>query len=137
MTLVNIKCLKSFSEPANYLRILLAFIFLTAGIFRIFNPSAASLELVSLGLSHYFSWPIIILEIVAGLLLLFNYFTRSVYYSLILFMVLTLFWALIFFGEKLVGAAGELFVFNITPTDFFLHAIFLLLIITLLRLRKE
>lgn len=136
MTLVNTKFIKRLTEPANYLRIILACIFLVAGIYRIFNPALASSELVSLQLPDFMSLLIIILEIVAGILLLFDYFTRPVYYSLILFMTLTLFWSIIVSGHTLLKTADELFIFNLNPTDFFLHAIFLLLIITVLRLKK-
>jgi len=136
MTLVNIKDSKIMKEPADFLRIFLGLIFLTAGVFRIFHPEIANLEFTKLQLPAMLSPLMIFFEIGAGLLLIINRFTRAVYYLLLLFMIIVLIWALILDGRQLFMSAGELFVFNLNPTDFFLHFTFLIIIVTLLRLKK-
>jgi uncharacterized membrane protein YphA (DoxX/SURF4 family) len=118
------------------LRILLALVFLSAGIFRIFNPAAAIFELSHLHLPIFLAGLLIIFEIGAGLGLLLNKYVKQIYWLLIIFLILILIWALIVAGGELIKSAGELFVFNLTPTDFLLHLFFLLITITLLLKKK-
>ncbi len=136
MTLENIKFFQIIKKPENFLRIFLALIFLTAGIFRIFNPRMAIIELVGLGLPAWLSPLIIFFEIVVGLFLLVNRYSRFIYYLLIIFIVIALGWAFTISGGDLLRSARELFVLNLNPTDIFLHFVFLIIIFTLLRLKK-
>lgn len=132
MILENIKPNNKYFKSSDLLRLLLAAIFLSAGIFRIFNPAAASLELENLHLPLLLTYFLIILEIGAGLMLLFNKYLKEVYRVLAGFMFLTLAWGLIINGSGIIKQSGELFVFRTNPTDFFLHLVFLIILIALL-----
>ncbi len=136
MTLENIKIKKFFQEPTEMLRIFLALIFLSAGFFRVFYPDIAILEYRNLRLPIFLSPLMIFFEIGSGLGLLFNKFTKYIYWLLIIFLIITLSWAFIIDGSALLKAAGELFVFNLNPTDFFLHFVFLVLAIVLIMKKK-
>jgi len=135
MSLVNIKNL--IVRPENILRYFLALVFLSAGIFRVLNPSVAAQEFINLELSLFLSPLMIIFEIGAGLGLLLNKYTKQIYYSLIIFLVIVLSWALIINGREIINQAGELFVFNLTSTDWFLHFIFLMITLLLLKNIKK
>ncbi len=124
----NIKIKNCLNSPTEIIRVFLALVFLAAGIFRIFNPVAAELELLNLRLPLLFSWPLILFEILAGLGLLLNKYVKYIYYLLIVFLVFILIWAFVLNGRGLTNQVGELFAFNLTPTDIFLHFIFLLLV---------
>jgi len=123
-------------QPRNLLRIFLTFVFLSAGFFRIFNSGAAKLELINLQLPTFLSVLIIIFEITAGIILLANKYVRYVYWLLVFFLVFILVWGLAINGQAIAKSAGELFVFNLTPTDLFLHFIFLFLAVILLIEKK-
>lgn len=114
------------------LRLFLGLIFVSAGLYRIFNWQGAILELSKLNLnSVYLSVFIVAMEIIGGLLLIFNVKTKKVLIVFIIFLALTLVWALIISGKSLLGNAFELFTFNLTPTDFFLHFTYLIMLIYL------
>ena len=132
MISVNFNLKKIKENPVELLRLFLALVFLSAGIFRIFNPSLAQQEFSGLGLPSFLFPLMIVFEIVAGLLLLINKFARQIYFLLAFFLVMALGWALLSEGSALVKGAGELFVFNLTPTDVFMHIIFLIMIIVLI-----
>jgi len=133
MILENIKFKKLGKRQLDIVRLFLALVFLSAGTFRIFHPEAAVFEFTSLQLPLWLAWPMIVFEIGAGLSLLFNKYTTYIYWLLSLFLILALFLALLINGPELINLAGELFIFNLNPTDFFLHLIFLLLVIILLK----
>jgi uncharacterized membrane protein YphA (DoxX/SURF4 family) len=114
-------------------RYFLALVFLSAGIFRIFNPSVAAQEFVNLELPLFLSPLMIIFEISAGLGLLLNKYTKQIYCSLLVFLVIVLGWALIINGREIINQASELFIFNLTPTDWFLHLVFLIIVVSLFK----
>ena len=125
-------------SPENLLRILIALTFLSAGIFRVINPSFASLELKNLYLPAFFSLPLIFLEIGGGAYLL----TRGKYYRqvlliFIIFLIFALTNALRVDFVGLVKNVSELFVFNLTPTDFFLHFVLLVVLLFLFLKKKK
>lgn len=132
MILENIRFKKIANNKDDILRIFLALVFLSAGIFRIFNAEMAALEYARLSLPIYLSPLMIIFEIGAGLLLLINRYTKFVYYLLAVFMLGVFIWSFILDGRELLRNAGELFVFNLNPTDLFLHFVFLLIIFVLI-----
>lgn len=136
MILENIKIKILSLKTEDILRIFLALVFLTAGIFRIFNSQMAALEYARLSLPIYLSPLMIIFEIGAGSLLLINRYTKFVYYLLAAFMVVVLAWSFFLDGHELLRKAGELFVYNLNPTDLFLHFIFLFIICVLLLKKK-
>lgn len=136
MILENIRFKKIVNDKDDILRIFLALVFLSAGVFRIFNPEIVELEYTQLNLPIYLSPLMIIFEIGSGLLLLINRYTKFVYYLLAVFMLVVFIWSIIIGGRELLRAAGELFVFNLNPTDLFLHFVFLLIIFVLI-IRKK
>lgn len=131
MNLESIKNNKNYFTSSDLLRLLLAVIFLSAGIFRIFNPAAASRELKNLQLPLFLTYFLIIFEIGGGGLLLLGKYLKIVYGFLIGFLLLALVWGLIINSSGIIGRAGELFIFQTNPTDFFLHLVFLVIIIVL------
>ena len=136
MILENIKIKKIFGDPYALLRIFLGFVFLFAGIFRIFNPELVRLEFIKLSLPLSISWVVIVFEICAGLGLLLNRFTKQIYISLLFFLGFILFFAVILKGSEMFKSAGELFSFDLNPTDVFLHFVFLLIVFILIFKRK-
>jgi uncharacterized membrane protein YphA (DoxX/SURF4 family) len=120
-------------DTTKIIRIFLALVFLTAGIFRIFNPQMAVIEFTDLNLPLWLAWPTIVFEIIAGLSLMFNKYTKYIYWLLIGFLIFILIWAFIINGSELISGAGELFVFRLTPTDVFLHFVFLVMVGVLVR----
>lgn len=121
---------------SDLFRVLMGFVFLTAGLFRIFYGFEAAQELRLLNLPGFFTWPLIVLEIIGGLLLIFNKYLKIVLIVLTIFLIGALLNAIFLDGLNLFHQAGELFVFNLTPTDFFLHFVFLVILISLLIGRK-
>lgn len=136
MILENTKIKKYLNEPTDILRIFLALVFLAAGVFRVFNPSVARLEFINLQLPIIISWPVVIFELFVGIGLLLNKYVKYIYYLLIVFLVFILVWALMLNGQVIIRAAGELFVFNLNPTDVFLHFVFLLFVIVMIKSKK-
>lgn len=137
MNLENLKIKKFKITSLDLLRLLMGFVFLTAGFFRIFNNAEAIQELQSLNLPYFFTWPLIILEIVGGLALIFKKYLKVVSLIFIVFLIGALLNAIYLDGLNLFNKAGELFVFNLTPTDFFLHFVFLVILISLLIKKKD
>lgn len=132
MILANFK-----KNPENLLRILMSLVFLTAGLFRIINPNLASLELQNLYLPAFFSLPLIFLEIGGGFYLLIKgKYWRQVLFIFIIFLFFALVNALRVDFTGLMKNVGELFVFNLTPTDFFLHFVFLIILLFLFWKKK-
>jgi uncharacterized membrane protein YphA (DoxX/SURF4 family) len=130
MILENSK--KIIIKPSDILRILMSLIFLSAGIFRIFNPMAAEAELIRLGLPAYFTWFILVIEIGGGVMLLLGKFVKQVSAVFILFLVFALITGLMINGREIISQAGELFVFDANSTDFFMHLVFLVILVFLL-----
>lgn len=135
MILGNFK--KIIVKPSDILRILMSVIFISAGIFRIFNPGPAEAELIRLGLPSFFIWFILAIEISGGALLLFGKSVRKVAVMFILFLLFALISALVINGREIISQIEELFVFDATPTDFFLHFVFLIILIFLFRVTKK
>lgn len=132
MTLVNFKKYKLFSN--NLLRYLMALVFISAGLFRLFNYEMGAMEMRQLNLPEWLSWVISFFEIVAGLAL-FKGGIKAKRAALALagFLLLALVWALILAKDQIISGVSELFVFDLTPTDFFLHFVFLIILISLIK----
>ncbi len=130
MTLENFK--NNFLEPHNWLRLALALIFFSAGLFRVFNPDAAAAELSELKLPAFLTWVILIIELGGGILLFLGKQVKLVVSLFIIFLLVALSAALVANGQEIITTAHKLFVFDPEPTDFFMHLIFLLILVTLL-----
>jgi len=110
----------------------MAFVFISAGVYRIFFPEAATQELTDLRLPLFLVWPIIILEIGFGILLLIKKYKKTASAVLIVFLLLAVLQVLIAQGKEIWQRVGELFVFNTSPTDVFLHLVFVAILLTFL-----
>jgi uncharacterized membrane protein YphA (DoxX/SURF4 family) len=120
-------------KPVVLLRLFLGAVFLSAGIYRIFNWHQAVLEFSGLNInSAYLIILTIILEVFGGLLLIFNIKTKKVLLAFIIFIFFALAAAFFNFGGDIISKSGELFFFNPTPTDVFLHFTYLIILIYLL-----
>ena len=119
------------------LRIFLGLVFLSAGIFRIFNLNMALVEMNNLHLSTMLTWPIIGLEIIGGTLLIINKQIKKTLIVLLAFLSLALAWGLFVNGQDIIGQAKELFIYTLNSTDFFLHVTFLVIILSLLLFHKK
>lgn len=137
MNLENFKKIKIGIYSDNLVRLFLALVFLSAGVYRVFNPDIAIQEFVNLKLPTWLSPLMIIFEIGTGLGLFINIYTKQIYYSLLLFLIIVLSWSFIIDGHKIVSQISELFIFNLNPTDWFLHLVFLLLILFLFISKKR
>ena len=136
MNLENFKIKKLVESPEDIFRIFLALVFLSAGMFRIFNPNMVVFEFTALRLPVWLSGFMVFFEIGAGLGLIFNKYTKVIYWLLIFFLLFVLIWALTISGKSIFMSAGELFIFNLNPTDWFLHFVFLLIVVGLIMKKK-
>ena len=122
----------------SLLRLFLGIIFLSAGIYRVFNWQQAILEFSELHLnSVYLIALMVALEIIGGLLLIFNVKTKEVLLIFIIFILLALVGAFLTAGKDIISKSGELFVFSPTPTDVFLHFTYLIILIYLLNKKNS
>lgn|GEM_PF-771880 len=118
-------------NPSVLLRVLIGLVFLSAGTFRLFVPQAALNEMANLNFSPLLVFPITAFEITMGLALLFNRYVKYVSGALIIFLLGAVIRGLMLGGKGLWLAAGELFVFNVNPTDVFMHLVFLIILVFL------
>ncbi len=118
----------------NLLRLFLGITFLSAGIYRIFNWNQAVIEFSRLNLdgAYYLILLIILLEVVGGLLLIFNIKTKEVLLTFSVFITIALITAFMADGQNIISNFKELFIFTPSPTDTFLHFTYLVIIISLL-----
>lgn len=130
MILANIK-----KDPWVLLRLLMALIFLSAAIFRIFNIEAARSELLELSLPQILVWPLIALELVGGLCLLLDYQSKKVAIILSFFLFFALIQALFVNYQFILKQLPELFVFKANALDWFLHLVFIFILLSLFRKR--
>jgi uncharacterized membrane protein YphA (DoxX/SURF4 family) len=114
------------------LRLFLGIVVLSAGTFRALFFESALKEAEMLGLPFWFSFFIIIFEIVCGILLIFNIKIKLVLSLVAVFLTLAIIIALIGNAGQIIENAGELFVFDSTPTDIFLHITYLVIIFALI-----
>ncbi|MFA5163687.1 MAG: DoxX family membrane protein [Patescibacteria group bacterium] len=128
MILGNIK-----NNPWTLLRVVMGLIFLSAAIFRIFNPEAARIELVNLSLPPILVWPLIILEFIGGLCLFLDYESRKAALILVLFLIFALTQALIVDYQTILRQLSSLFVFQANAVGWFLHLMFIFILISLFR----
>jgi len=120
--------------PISLLKLFLGLVFLSAGIYRIFNWQSAISEISNLNIifPSIISAIVVILEIIGGIFLIFNIQTKKTLLTFVTFLAITLFWTLIISWKSLINNAGILFTFRANPTDFFLHFTYLIILIYLL-----
>jgi len=125
--MLNIKNIKLDDLP----RIFLGLVFLSAGIYRVFNWQEAVLEILNLNLpfAEFISLFVMALEIIGGTLLMLNFKTKKIALIFSLFIVLALAFALFSSWQAIINDAGKLFTFQAESTDFFLHLTYLLILL--------
>jgi len=114
------------------LKIFLGIVFLSAGFFRIFNWPAAISEFG--GITKKFIYPLLILtiiiEIAGGLLLILNKKIKLVSTVFIFLILSGIIINLFKHGSAIFSQINELFLLNPNPTDLFLHATYLIILIS-------
>jgi uncharacterized membrane protein YphA (DoxX/SURF4 family) len=119
-------------EPKTLLKLFLGLVFVSAGLYRIFNWQSAILELSELNLnSIYLLIFIIALEIIGGLFLIFNIQAKKVLLVFIIFIIIALISAFLVNGKDIISNLGQLFTFSPTSTDVFLHFTYLIILLYL------
>lgn len=111
------------------IRIFLGIVFISAAVYRIFNYGIAKQEMASLKIPAFFVFIVIIFEILVGLAFMFNKYIKFAAILSAFFLILAIMLALIVNGKNIILSIGEIFVFNLTPTDILLHITFLILIL--------
>lgn len=137
MILDSTKFKKMIKEPQGLLRIFMAGVFISAGLFRIFSPDLAAVELVALNLSPSLSWVLVIFEIGLGTLLLLEKTASRAAYLLFIFLFCAVTYGLTIAGREILKQSWELFLFRLTPTDIFLHIAFMVMLLVIVMLRKD
>ena len=122
----KIKGLKAF----DILRIVMGLNFLTAAIFRTFNFGFAKTEVNSLLLPWFFALVVIGVEYICGIMFLMNKKPKAVAGVLIGFLILATILGTIAYGPiQLLKDSGELFVYNLDPTDIYMHITYLVVLV--------
>lgn len=128
-------------NPSLILLKFLGIVFLFAAVFRIFNFQAGVQEFTSIGFpSSLITISVIVailLELLAGLSLLFHIQTRKVLILIGSFLSLSLVMVFANNASIILGNISELFVFDPTPTDILLHLLYILIIIVLILKEKK
>lgn len=118
-------------NPIFILRIFLGLIFLSAGLYRALHIERAFLEFSPM-VNHTIIYPaiylVILLEIIGGLFLIFNFKIKITVLVFFIFMFLVIVQSLIFSSQEILSGFEELFFYNINPTDFFLHFTYLIIL---------
>lgn len=121
------------------LKIFLGFVFLSAGIFRIFNWPTAILEFK--GISVNFAYPLlvltIIIEIAGGLFLILDKKIKLVSTVFIILILSGIIINLFKYGSTIFQRLNELFFLNPNPTDLFLHATYLVILLSFILSAKS
>ena len=120
-------------DPRFLLRLFLGFVFLSAGTYRIFHwqEALAEISTLHLPLIPLMSFLVITLEIIGGLMLIFNLKSKWVVMVFTVFLAITLLQTLLFSLNTITANFGELFFYSLTPTDFFLHVTYLVILLYL------
>lgn len=130
---------KKSGENFGILRIYLGIIFLSAGVYRIFHLSRAYSEIVSIAPGFYglFLALTIILEIFLGAFLILDFKVKVAAEALFTFVAFATILMIIRSGREIFQNFSDLFFFNATPTDFFLHLTYMSMLLALiLKLKK-
>lgn len=116
---------------------MLGIVFLSASLFRMFNPAAAILEVNGLGLSGWTAVPVIVVELAIAVSFLTNRFVRHAALVAVVYLAAPICLSIARFPRELYSQLGDLFVFDATATDVVLHLVFLYLLLMLCRERTD
>ena len=125
--------LRNATRAYDMTRFAAGFVFLSAAVFRVFNPAAAAHEMIRLHLPAGVSWAIVVFEIAVAMMFLLNVRVRLAALATILFLCGAIALALAIYWKEVFAAMHELFVFNPTPTDILLHVMYVLFLVLLVR----
>lgn len=112
----------------RYLVVFIGLVFLSAAIYRIFNYNVGLKEFNQLGIPIFFLPFVILLEIILGLFFLLN---KKVFYaslSSIIFLTIAIIIGFFSNFKIIIENISELFVFNATPTNIWLHILYIILL---------
>ncbi|HIH24208.1 TPA: DoxX family membrane protein [Candidatus Woesearchaeota archaeon] len=113
------------------LRVFLGIVFICAAAYRALHYDAAVREMTALALPTPLIIPIILLEAGIGATLIAGWRTRHVAIITTLFLISAISASIIATGPAIITSAGELFVFDPTPTDIFLHGTYMVIALTI------
>ncbi|MFH1590396.1 MAG: DoxX family membrane protein [archaeon] len=120
------------------LRLFVGIVFLSAAAYRTAVWSTGAREMQALGLPEAFSFIVVVLELVVGSALVLDKWVAWASIVGMVFIGIALVMGLLAGGADLLRQAGELFVFDPTPTDMILHGSYLLMLLALfLSLKKR
>lgn len=113
------------------LRVFLGIVFVCAATYRMFHHDVAAQEMMTLALPKILIVPLILLEMGIGAALIAGWRTRQAAILTAFFLIFAVTAGVIATGPSIITAAGELFIFNPTPTDIFLHGTYLVIALTI------
>ncbi|MCB9358744.1 hypothetical protein H6503_02340 [Candidatus Woesearchaeota archaeon] len=112
--------------PEYVLQYGLSFVFLSAAIYRIFNFSSGINEMHNLLMPFFMVYVVIFFELIVAVFLLFDKLVKIALILVSVFLSISLLFSLVANGTYIIRSLGELFVFDLNPTDFALHLCFLI-----------
>jgi uncharacterized membrane protein YphA (DoxX/SURF4 family) len=101
----------------------LGLVFVLAGVYRVLFPQNAVQEMLDLKLPAALSYVLVPFELLLGVLFLSNRHVREAAAATMAFLILAILWGLVLNPGVLLDT-HELYVFNATPTDILLHAVY-------------
>lgn len=119
-------------SPLRLLQIFLGIVFIAAGLYRIFNFSLAEQELLVLSLPVFLVIPLVLFEVIGGVLLVLDRYTKQLIYAFTSFLILAVIIAFITNFSTIITGFKDLFFFNPTATDVFLHLTYIFMLVVLL-----
>ena len=128
---------RAIKDPRVAIQFGMGGVFLGAGLFRILRFDLATKEMAAFGMPPELAWVLIVIEVVSGLCIIVNFYAKQ---ALIIMcgLMCSAFYMAIKTRPELIGEVSELFVFDSTPTDIWLHMIYLFVMLGLvLRLQEE
>jgi uncharacterized membrane protein YphA (DoxX/SURF4 family) len=128
---MKINKLLSIKEGLDILRVIMGAIFVMAAIYRTINVNAGIMELRNFNILPIFLVPLILLELTLGVLLIIGRMATVTVAAASIFLCFAILVAIITKGREILSKSSELFVFRATPTDLFLHLIYLAVLIFL------
>lgn len=112
----------------NYIRIILGIVFLSAGVVRLCNSWLIEMEMSNLHLPFWIGYFVIIFEIIVWTCFLIWKYVKIALYLTAAFLGVAIINSIIINYSNILNSINELFIFDPTPTDVWLHAIYLMLI---------
>ncbi|MBR9680199.1 MAG: hypothetical protein GOU98_00010 [Candidatus Altiarchaeota archaeon] len=113
-------------DNKRLITLVLGVVFVLAGSYRIIFSANATQEMIDLGLPTFLSYLLIPFELIIGTLFLTNTHVKQTSIATLVFLGFALLWGVAVNPSAIINT-HELYVFNTTPTDLLLHAMYFLL----------